>query len=99
MSSEIHGGPSSGNKEAPTSGGNVLAGTPSKVAMQMQKMKEANTKYKNLLKMAKERIEQQEQELKRLRGESLVLCLAKVCTPFLQWVLFLSYSFHDTFSI
>jgi flagellar basal body rod protein FlgB len=50
---------------APNSGNNV---TPSKAAMQMQKMKDANTKYKNLLKMAKERIEQQEVELKKLRG-------------------------------
>ena len=35
----------------------------------MQKMKDANTKYKNLLKMAKERIEQQENELKEMRGK------------------------------
>eukprot|EP00536_Pseudo-nitzschia_multiseries_P015978 jgi/Psemu1/247213/estExt_Genewise1.C_9900018 len=41
----------------------------SKAALQMQKMRDANTKYKNLLKMAKERIEQQEIELKELRGE------------------------------
>jgi uncharacterized protein (DUF305 family) len=43
--------------------------TPSKVAVQMQKMRDANTKYKNLLKMAKERIEQQEQEIKKLKGK------------------------------
>jgi TolA-binding protein len=42
---------------------------PGKVAAQLQKMKEANLKYKNLLKMAKERIQQQEDELKRLRGK------------------------------
>ena len=52
-----------GIASAPPSG-NV----PSKAAMQMQKMMDANVKYKNLLKMAKERIEQQEEELKRLRG-------------------------------
>jgi hypothetical protein len=67
----------SGNKEAlnsylggisaPNSGNNPVV-TPSKAAMQMQKMRDANTKYKNLLKMAKERIEQQELELKKLRG-------------------------------
>lgn len=34
----------------------------------MTKLRDANMKYKNLLKMAKERIEQQEEELKRLRG-------------------------------
>lgn len=42
---------------------------PSKMAAQMTKIREANIKYKNLLKMAKERIEQQEEELKRLRAE------------------------------
>uniref|UniRef100_A0A6U9VV19 GRIP domain-containing protein n=1 Tax=Pseudo-nitzschia australis TaxID=44445 RepID=A0A6U9VV19_9STRA len=36
-------------------------------AVQMQKMKDANNKYKNLLKMAKERIERQEIELKELK--------------------------------
>ena len=41
----------------------------SKVTAQMQQMKDANTKYKNLLKMAKDRIEQQEAELKKLKGE------------------------------
>ena len=40
-----------------------------KVAQQVSKMREANAKYKNLLKMAKERIQQQEEELKRLRGK------------------------------
>eukprot|EP00531_Pseudo-nitzschia_arenysensis_P003667 CAMPEP_0116125104 /NCGR_PEP_ID=MMETSP0329-20121206/5633_1 /TAXON_ID=697910 /ORGANISM="Pseudo-nitzschia arenysensis, Strain B593" /LENGTH=499 /DNA_ID=CAMNT_0003619123 /DNA_START=82 /DNA_END=1578 /DNA_ORIENTATION=+ len=39
----------------------------SKVSAQLQKMRDANTKYKNLLKMAKERIEQQENELKEMR--------------------------------
>jgi hypothetical protein len=47
----------------------VAAAVPtSKVAMQVSKMRDANAKYKNLLKMAKERIQQQEEELKRLRG-------------------------------
>lgn len=40
-----------------------------KVAAQLTKLRDANTKYKNLLKMAKERIEQQEEELKKLRGK------------------------------
>ncbi|KAG7363494.1 GRIP domain containing protein [Nitzschia inconspicua] len=57
--------PNSGNSPSPV---NVAA--PSKVAVQMQKMRDANTKYKNLLKMAKERIEQQEQELKNLKAAS-----------------------------
>ena len=41
----------------------------SKVTAQLQQMKDANTKYKSLLKMAKDRIEQQEAELKKLKGE------------------------------
>jgi hypothetical protein len=40
-----------------------------KVAVQMRKMRDANVKYKDLLKMAKERIQKQEEELKRLRGK------------------------------
>lgn len=41
----------------------------SKVAMQLTKLRDANVKYKNLLKLAKERIQQQEDELTRLRGK------------------------------
>ena len=44
-----------------------------KVAIQLGKLRDANIKYKNLLKMAKERIEQQENELKKLRGRWLEL--------------------------
>jgi hypothetical protein len=36
-------------------------------AAQMRKLREANEKYKNLLKMAKERIQQQEEEVEHLR--------------------------------
>jgi len=43
--------------------------TASKVAVQLSKMRDANVKYKNLLKLAKERIQQQDDELKRLRGK------------------------------
>jgi hypothetical protein len=43
----------------------------SAVAAQLGKMRDANLKYKNLLKLAKERIQQQEDELKRLRGKNL----------------------------
>jgi hypothetical protein len=55
---------------APNSGNMPVLNFNNKAAIQqqLQKMKDANTKYKNLLKMAKERIEQQEQELKTLRG-------------------------------
>jgi hypothetical protein len=66
--------PNSGNHSSPQAGGlnpTVTSNnntTPSKAAIQMQKMRDANTKYKNLLKMAKERIEQQEEELKKFKG-------------------------------
>ena len=38
-------------------------------AAQMNKLRDANAKYKNLLKMAKERIQQQEEELENLRSK------------------------------
>lgn len=38
-------------------------------AQQLTKLRDANLKYKNLLKMAKQRIETQEEELKLLRGK------------------------------
>ena len=41
----------------------------SKISIQLKKLNEANTKYKNLLKMAKERIQKQEEELETLRQE------------------------------
>lgn len=63
--------PSSGNNSPLPPSAAAGATTPSKVAVQMQKMRDANNKYKNLLKMAKERIEQQEQELKTLKGEDV----------------------------
>lgn len=56
----------SGNTDG---GGMSSPQPPNKVAAQLTKLRDANTKYKNLLKMAKERIEQQEEELKRLRGK------------------------------
>ena len=63
---------------AETSSGNADGGIsspqpPNKVAAQLTKLRDANTKYKNLLKMAKERIEQQEEELRRLRGNVFLL--------------------------
>ena len=41
----------------------------SKISLQLKKLNEANNKYKNLLKMAKERIQKQEEELETLRQE------------------------------
>lgn len=42
----------------------------SKREAQVKKLKDANSKYKDLLKMAKERIQSQEDELAKLKGES-----------------------------
>ena len=65
---------------SPTSSGNTITAATatsappsktSKAAAQMQKMRDANNKYKNLLKMAKERIEQQEIDLKKMRETRL----------------------------
>ena len=42
---------------------------------QMKKLKDANTKYKDLLKMAKQRIQSQEEELDNMKkGELHVRC-------------------------
>ena len=49
----------------PKPGGNMA-----KAQAQMQKLRDANGKYKNLLKMAKERIQAQEEELDKLRAEA-----------------------------
>ncbi len=38
-------------------------------AKQVTKLKDANAKYKNLLKMAKGRIQSQEEEIAKLKGE------------------------------
>eukprot|EP00934_Nitzschia_sp_Nitz4_P005965 Nitzschia sp. Nitz4//scaffold2_size372955//175278//176710//NITZ4_000421-RA/size372955-snap-gene-0.30-mRNA-1//1//CDS//3329546772//5955//frame0 len=52
---------------AEASNGSFASPPPNKVAAQLTKLRDANLKYKNLLKMAKERIEQQEQELKKYK--------------------------------
>jgi len=36
---------------------------------QIKKMKDANAKYKDLLRLAKERIQSQEEELEKLKGK------------------------------
>lgn len=41
----------------------------SKISMQLKRLNDANTKYKNLLKMAKERIQKQEEELESVRQQ------------------------------
>lgn len=60
---------------APNSGNNNAAAAArvnNKMAAQtaqLNKMRDANAKYKNLLMMAKERIQQQEEELEQLRSK------------------------------
>jgi len=46
---------------------------PSKASLQLKKLSEANAKYKDLLKLAKERIQKQEDELETLRHEKATL--------------------------
>jgi hypothetical protein len=59
--------PTSGNTTTSATSTTAPPSKTSKAAAQMQKMRDANNKYKNLLKMAKERIEQQEVDLKKMR--------------------------------
>ncbi len=40
----------------------------SNAAKQMAKLRDANMKYKNLLKMAKERIQSHEEEMEKMKG-------------------------------
>lgn len=55
----------SSNTASNTSNANGVA---NKRAEQMKKLKDANNKYKDLLKMAKERIQSQEEEMEKLKG-------------------------------
>lgn len=51
-----------------------------KASIQLNKMREANNKYKSLLKMAKERIQAQEEEIEALRGMPVSChCRATFC--------------------
>ena len=61
-------------EETPAPNGGSTAQPANKVAVQLKKLRDANVKYKDLLKMAKERIQQQEEELKRLRGKEGLYC-------------------------
>ena len=64
--------PNSGNNNNTTLTSSAITTTTTTskkaAALQLQKMREANIKYKNLLKLAKERIEQQEDELQKFHG-------------------------------
>jgi hypothetical protein len=95
-----------GGISAPNSGNNPVV-TPSKAAIQMQKMRDVNTKYKNILKMAKECIEQQEIELKEIKRFIyqifLLNCLIWFCNIVCRWIMFksdeLSLIFSHLYSI
>ena len=52
---------------------------PAAAANQMAKLREANAKYKNLLKMAKERIQEQEGVLEERRCEFYFVGLVELC--------------------
>ena len=41
---------------------------------QIKKLKDANSKYKDLLKLAKERIQAQEEELEKLKSRCSIFC-------------------------
>ena len=56
------------NASSTPSNTNTTAATT--VAAQLGKLRDANLKYKNLLKLAKERIQQQEDDLKKLKSKS-----------------------------
>mmetsp|Transcript_24179 Transcript_24179/g.35840 ORF Transcript_24179/g.35840 Transcript_24179/m.35840 type:complete len:91 (-) Transcript_24179:67-339(-) len=57
----------------PSSAANANA---NKRTEQMKKLKDANTKYKDLLKMAKQRIQSQEEELDNMKKGELVISLS-----------------------
>lgn len=54
-----------------------------KTENQITKLKDANQKYKNLLKMAKERIQTQEEELDNLQGKPRMFSLFRLL--YLTW--------------
>jgi hypothetical protein len=59
---------------------NVGSANPSRAEQQMTKMKDTNAKYKSLLKMAKERIQTQEDEKESLRCEfDYYLFISNLC--------------------
>ena len=53
----------------------AVPSNPTRAEQQMTKMKDTNAKYKSLLKMAKERIQTQEDELEDLRCKSFLYVL------------------------
>jgi sulfur transfer protein SufE len=57
----------------------------SKVVVQMNRLKEANNKYKTLLKLAKDRISAQQEEMDALKGK-LKLCDTVQCV----WMVFMN---------
>ncbi|KAL7578707.1 hypothetical protein ACA910_015946 [Epithemia clementina (nom. ined.)] len=59
--------PQSSSTAAPASATPADSAVLAKLTAQVKKLTEANSKYKNLLKLAKERIQQQEEELEELR--------------------------------
>ena len=61
----VHG--TDASEEMPSSKGTTTT-TANKLVIQMNKLREANNKYKSLLKMAKDRISTQQEEMESLKG-------------------------------
>lgn len=70
MASAAPNGAAAKRPAAPSSAAPPPGGLPERAVAQMTKLRDANTKYKGLLKMAKERIQTQEEELEGLREET-----------------------------
>lgn len=58
-------------KMASISASNVSSALPTREQITIMKLREANNKYKSLLKMAKERIQAQEKDIESMQSESL----------------------------
>lgn len=56
------------NSDAASVASAVSTPVNSNAAKQMAKLRDANMKYKNLLKMAKERIQSHEEEMEKMKG-------------------------------
>lgn len=69
-----------GNQQQPTTSKPGRKTAPTREQAQLGKLKEANAKYKNLLKLAKERIQEQEGVLDERRSELSIFQARPVLT-------------------
>ena len=68
-SNVINGNGDSSNNTVSHGDSNSKQQLPNREQIQIMKLREANNKYKSLLKMAKERIQEQEEELEAMQSE------------------------------